>query len=103
MRSVKCDIFLFQHTAARRRLLDNFIKSFRTLEVSTHSRPKAAAFFIKRKRNFVVVSTHSRPKAAALYVSTHSRPKAAAFVSSIQKTRSSVSTHSRPKAAAILC
>ena len=55
--------------------------------VSTHSRPKAAAFFIRLLGGITKVSTHSRPKAAAYskaknagvdLVSTHSRPKAAA-------------------------
>ena len=58
------------------------------LLVSTHSRPKAAAFDkIGFDTSVILVSTHSRPKAAALrsgksqrsdIVSTHSRPKAAA-------------------------
>ena len=34
----------FQHTAARRRLLDHFANDAVELIVSTHSRPKAAAF-----------------------------------------------------------
>ena len=56
--------------------------------VSTHSRPKAAACPCASARHYGFVSTHSRPKAAAslaifhcrqwLTVSTHSRPKAAA-------------------------
>ena len=77
---------LFQHTAARRRLV-NIDGDFQVgYGVSTHSRPKAAG----RRSHYPVfiddVSTHSRPKAAgmnqalvqvALQVSTHSRPKAA--------------------------
>ena len=56
----------------------------------------------------VQVSTHSRPKAAGdpeIYgarinlVSTHSRPKAAGLTSSVHMSRLPVSTHSRPKAA----
>ena len=55
--------------------------------VSTHSRPKAAAYIYAGEDLPVSVSTHSRPKAAAKFkvnyrdvyiVSTHSRPKAAA-------------------------
>ena len=34
------------------------------LQVSTHSRPKAAGFFVDNKSQLVNVSTHSRPKAA---------------------------------------
>ena len=99
----------FQHTAARRRLLRHwmpptplhrfntqppeggcpdglFIKL--TSDVSTHSRPKAAAVILAIWRCRLDVSTHSRPKAAAAWdaaktrqevVSTHSRPKAAAM------------------------
>ena len=56
-------------------------------EVSTHSRPKAAASQLFKALSVKEVSTHSRPKAAAIFVianiaiekvSTHSRPKAAA-------------------------
>ena len=56
------------------------------------------------------VSTHSRPKAAAIIgyatlggrlVSTHSRPKAAAQVIKKYRNHYDVSTHSRPKAAAL--
>ena len=105
MKSVRLQ---FQHTAARRRLLFYFCKilticcfntqppeggcnnqSFasRILLVSTHSRPKAAAWGIVKILPKSLVSTHSRPKAAAWgivkilpksLVSTHSRPKAAA-------------------------
>ena len=77
----------FQHTAARRRLRNLSISSsndslsFNTqppeggcnnrqhlalrIEVSTHSRPKAAALLKPPRRMKVSVSTHSRPKAAA--------------------------------------
>ena len=34
---------MFQHTAARRRLLDRALISVAKIDVSTHSRPKAAA------------------------------------------------------------
>ena len=79
---------LFQHTAARRRLPVPGYAHLLMQRVSTHSRPKAAAFGragVKKQRR---VSTHSRPKAAAAarkhgrlrpHVSTHSRPKAAAL------------------------
>ena len=101
---------MFQHTAARRRLLGNshYVRIY--FVVSTHSRPKAAAAFKISSEYLPVVSTHSRPKAAAPcktsfksaseIVSTHSRPKAAA--NKILEIRQSkkVSTHSRPKAAA---
>ena len=77
---------LFQHTAARRRLGVTGGYCFRTVKVSTHSRPKAAGQRLVFHPLYRVVSTHSRPKAAGLSsafgsrsitVSTHSRPKAA--------------------------
>ena len=55
---------LFQHTAARRRLGVTGGYCFRTVKVSTHSRPKAAGCDIANTRRFRNVSTHSRPKAA---------------------------------------
>ena len=66
--------------------LPKLLGAFKT-EVSTHSRPKAAAPISVISKDSIAVSTHSRPKAAAnVYrafykhkrVSTHSRPKAAA-------------------------
>ena len=54
---------LFQHTAARRRLLSNREDRHLT-EVSTHSRPKAAAIIADSLDIVFNVSTHSRPKAA---------------------------------------
>ena len=77
----------FQHTAARRRLLKIGKLSCVANNVSTHSRPKAAATISFASKYLHAVSTHSRPKAAAdcdcdgrreTMVSTHSRPKAAA-------------------------
>ena len=77
----------FQHTAARRRLLNPNHLFIGTRKVSTHSRPKAAADAVEMANIQLHVSTHSRPKAAAFgipylcrdaQVSTHSRPKAAA-------------------------
>ena len=57
---------MFQHTAARRRLPISLSMRSLTSEVSTHSRPKAAAqelYKVYSCSSFV--STHSRPKAAA--------------------------------------
>ena len=77
----------FQLTAARRRLRGVAEGFGRDVTVSTHSRPKAAAFYRLASLIAICVSTHSRPKAAAgcycksaggVHVSTHSRPKAAA-------------------------
>ena len=77
----------FQHTAARRRLLKYNPAIIKMFDVSTHSRPKAAALIyiklnqstkfqhtaarrrlrrgLRRLRPHRPVSTHSRPKAAA--------------------------------------
>ena len=77
----------FQHTAARRRLPERLSHDEILFGVSTHSRPKAAAYSQIYRQRPLHVSTHSRPKAAApadlaaakaWIVSTHSRPKAAA-------------------------
>ena len=97
--------------------------------VSTHSRPKAAAMCNSQYRHGGKVSTHSRPTAAGadgdvvaadtrfntqppeggcfddnggcagLVVSTHSRPKAADHRLILINPIMRVSTHSRPKAA----
>ena len=102
--------FLFQHTAARRRLDFEGNKYTGKGNVSTHSRPKAAGHVCRRSCQRKSVSTHSRPKAAgrevfletsAGFVSTHSRPKAAGWCVYFRRSRGSVSTHSRPKAAGL--
>ena len=78
--------FMFQHTAARRRLAIQKAEQAQRQAVSTHSRPKAAGQYVTDGKGRLIVSTHSRPKAAGKgysdgankgYVSTHSRPKAA--------------------------
>ena len=56
----------FQHTAARRRLPYSRGNVDRFVLVSTHSRPKAAATRLKQSAASSNVSTHSRPKAAAI-------------------------------------
>ena len=55
---------LFQHTAARRRLVIQSLQDNILEPVSTHSRPKAAGAFTQRAVPAAAVSTHSRPKAA---------------------------------------
>ncbi len=61
----------FQHTAARRRL-GNIEKNIKLpLSVSTHSRPKAAGTKnVTIDVSSALVSTHSRPKAAGLHQSS---------------------------------
>ena len=44
MEKLELNFHLFQHTAARRRLPCSDIQSFHFISVSTHSRPKAAAY-----------------------------------------------------------
>ena len=77
---------MFQHTAARRRLEKHAFYCRKVVNVSTHSRPKAAGGRNSGQCPQPKVSTHSRPKAAGIQegaaviappVSTHSRPKAA--------------------------
>ena len=79
---------LFQHTAARRRLPGALAVKGIDTEVSTHSRPKAAAGLkslveagnrlfqhTAARRRLLLLSSFSH---LCVYVSTHSRPKAAA-------------------------
>ena len=88
------DVHRFQLTAARRRLrvIPSEVKM--QVNVSTHSRSKAAAWGFAGRKQRVDVSTHSRSKAAALRsltaslwrkVSTHSRSKAAALCIKIRE------------------
>ena len=58
------DDYMFQHTAARRRLVDGLICALEGYFVSTHSRPKAAGMTLLYGKEVNDVSTHSRPKAA---------------------------------------
>ena len=55
---------LFQHTAARRRLIILPLMLWLMNSVSTHSRPKAAETTLQTAMMAFTVSTHSRPKAA---------------------------------------
>ena len=55
---------LFQHTAARRRLIPANRTISKPQDVSTHSRPKAAGAQLFKVGTLHTVSTHSRPKAA---------------------------------------
>ena len=54
----------FQHTAARRRLDGSPLVCLEAVQVSTHSRPKAAGQGFHKLQIVRFVSTHSRPKAA---------------------------------------
>ena len=59
---------MFQLTAARRRLDVIPQGSVLIVDVSTHSRPKAAGQRGSNNDAAIVVSTHSRPKAAGVYL-----------------------------------
>ena len=81
--------FVFQHTAARRRLKAHDPPVGHRAVVSTHSRAKAAEGIFWSFLQKFTVSTHSRAKAADKFtgiktldyvVSTHSRAKAAELV-----------------------
>ena len=122
----------FQHTAARRRLRAGASSGALELRFNTQP-PEGGCFHIRFLHQALDVSTHSRPKAAAegghggsgpgcdafqhtaarrrlpasapaalrrRSVSTHSRPKAAAQKADCDQPQRRVSTHSRPKAAA---
>ena len=80
-------ILMFQHTAARRRLHFPQNKRFHHRNVSTHSRPKAAASYRNRTRRPPKSFNTQPPEGGCIMplccnlkscVSTHSRPKAAA-------------------------
>ena len=101
---------MFQHTAARRRLQDFQNALVLGIKVSTHSRPKAAAY-LSEKQIIELYSFNTQPPEGGCHleivplnhktgVSTHSRPKAAAFNRTPPSILLDVSTHSRPKAAA---
>ena len=75
----------FQHTAARRRL-ESGKTVIKTLHSFNTQPPEGGWFFLRASLRVLQVSTHSRPKAAGssprpssafFSVSTHSRPKAA--------------------------
>ena len=100
----------FQHTAARRRLPQSSQPQAAEQEVSTHSRPKATASCLVKKRLCANRFNTQPPEGDCRHltnlgstkkvVSTHSRPKATAPSANSMTCTSGVSTHSRPKATA---
>ena len=109
MISSKNFVGLFQHTAARRRLPKECQIELPNQYVSTHSRPKAAAFVFSSFVPVLVVSTHSRPKAAAVdawatgacHLCFNTQPPEGGCTTISEGMKQAVvSTHSRPKAAA---
>ena len=69
---------VFQHTAARRRLVELTGQFNQALTVSTHSRPKAAGTSTVNDNVYKAVSTHSRPKAAG-HTTSNSIPELSRF------------------------
>ena len=102
---------LFQHTAARRRLGFVGSKSGQMVDVSTHSRPKAAGSLLL-EFIYQQISFNTQPPEGGWIsvirlstvgtVSTHSRPKAAGAEQGFCLGGLAVSTHSRPKAAGFI-
>ena len=102
------DCYIFQLTAARRRLVVG--KRFAAQEsmISTHSRAKAAGRFLsrrKRHQQFQLTAARRRldPQQALIStfqaISTHSRAKAAGSSNASLSIWLMISTHSRAKAA----
>ena len=98
----------FQHTAARRRLVPRISSATDFIDVSTHSRPKAAGWLRSQSSSYGSVSTHSRPKAAGLGLKIRATlslcfntqpPEGGWFIFRLLYRYRRVSTHSRPKAA----
>ena len=110
--SLICQIHTwFQHTAARRRLGPQNGCGCMTERFNTQP-PEGGWLGCYAGQDCAFVSTHSRPKAAGInqhrqypqrYVSTHSRPKAAGTECLHIIVMVAVSTHSRPKAAGKRC
>ena len=101
----------FQHTAARRRLVHHTARFGRTINVSTHSRPKAAGMPTILYRQICTCFNTQPPEGgwlargqellAKIGVSTHSRPKAAGKRVDLPLASYNVSTHSRLTAASV--
>ena len=103
--------FLFQHTAARRRLQnvynkpDNYNGGFQHTAARRRLR-KACSLWSNARQCFNTQPPEggchfsARSPTTIFCVSTHSRPKAAACCFAILRPFVVVSTHSRPKAAA---
>ena len=100
---------VFQHTAARRRLIAYCCSPPANDAVSTHSRPKAAEAINPNIPAKLLMFQHTAARRRLIgqageiklpeIVSTHSRPKAAEICDVKNTEYLSVSTHSRPKAA----
>ena len=102
--------WLFQHTAARRRLHGSIRTRKLTTDVSTHSRAEAAAEAEYHAQIEGAVSTHSRAEAAVLcaysqaygwWLFQHTAARRRLHrIAKIKELSPGVSTHSRAEAAA---
>ena len=101
---------MFQHTAARRRLLIVRLADLKDYEVSTHSRPKAAAVALTRQTKIEYKFQHTAARRRLLNGRKQVQ-KLGMFQHTAARRRlptrgrlefkfKEVSTHSRPKAAA---
>ena len=98
---------MFQHTAARRRLVHDSIASVKITTVSTHSRPKAAGGdWMAQIRLLLFQHTAARRRLARFVEAHHScagfntqPPEGGCCITDDLWLVYKVSTHSRPKAA----
>ena len=101
---------MFQHTAARRRLLSGLLVFCIICERFNTQPPEGGCYRARLVRRFLGKFQHTAARrrlllavintAQQILVSTHSRPKAAANYNQFERLQLTVSTHSRPKAAA---
>ena len=101
---------MFQHTAARRRLLPNKVLNIQLTEFQHTAARRRLQSAMAYRKLLRYVSTHSRPKAAALVAgiylihsvrfNTQPPEGGCSLVNSSSISPRTVSTHSRPKAAA---
>ena len=104
-------VFVFQHTAARRRLARSSSSAVPDYVVSTHSRPKAAGGSKQEMQVFDIPFQHTAARRRLGWTSTewffgdwfqHTAARRRLAVGSRKsRNRQHVSTHSRPKAAGL--
>ena len=106
-------IHLFQHTAARRRLRAREVAATMQVRVSTHSRPKAAAFTDMSVSSMVMPFQHTAARRRLpanieqsfyFFISFNTQPPEGGCTALWRWDNANrpVSTHSRPKAAAYM-
>ena len=103
---------MFQHTAARRRLVPIII-TINFLYIGFNTQPPEGGWITRFRLLAALPSFNTQPPEGgwgvdtvksqeAIKVSTHSRPKAAGCLVFVGAVHAFVSTHSRPKAAGCL-